>query len=105
MLPDLLSYIAERKAHRTRWVRAVTHPAVPFRFIDGMADPVSGAHIVARLRELMPTADVVELTTIGHYPQVEDPSSVLKALIEFHARLPQSNSTRQSHRSKPHTVL
>jgi pimeloyl-ACP methyl ester carboxylesterase len=93
VLPELLGYIAERKAHRTRWVGAVTNTAVPFRFIDGMADPVSGAHIVARLRELMPTADVVELPTIGHYPQVEDPAGVLRALLEFHARLSKSNGS------------
>ena len=34
---------------------------VPLRLIDGAADPVSGAHMAARYRELVPRADVVLL--------------------------------------------
>jgi pimeloyl-ACP methyl ester carboxylesterase len=58
--------------------------------IDGAADPVSGAHMVARYRELVPNADVVELDAIGHYPQVEDPAHVLEAFLAFHERLSKS---------------
>ena len=57
---------------------------MPVRVIDGMADPVSGAHMIARYRELIPTADVVELRAIGHYPQLEDPDGVLRGFLAFH---------------------
>ena len=57
------------------------------RVINGPEDPVSGAHMVARYRELVPNPDTVTLPGIGHYPQTEDPAGVLKAFFEFHQRL------------------
>ena len=77
----------ERRRHRERWVGALQTTVVPLRVIDGLEDPVSGAHMVARYRELVPHPDVVELDGIGHYPQVEDPQGVVRAFLAFHDRL------------------
>ncbi|MEU4416209.1 alpha/beta fold hydrolase [Nocardia salmonicida] len=84
----LIRYMSERREHRERWVGALATTRVPIRLIDGLVDPISGAHMVERYRELVPNADVVELPGIGHYPQVEDPASTLAAVLEFHQRLP-----------------
>ncbi len=51
---------------------------VPLRVIDGAVDPISGEHMVTRYRELIPDADTVLLTDIGHYPQIEAPCQVLE---------------------------
>lgn len=83
VLPKLLGYMPERKIHRERWVGALQHASVPTKVIDGMADPISGAHLVARYKELVPNHNVTELHDIGHYPQVEAPQAVLKAYLEF----------------------
>ena len=83
----LIKYIDERRTHRARWVGALAAAAVPQRFINGLEDPVSGAHMVRRYRERVPTADVVELPGIGHYPQIESPAAVLDAIREFHRQL------------------
>lgn len=83
----LIKYIDERRAHRTRWVGALMANAVPQRFINGLEDPVSGAHMAQRYRELVPSADVVELPGVGHYPQVEAPKAVLDAIQAFHGAL------------------
>lgn len=80
----IIHYMAERRENRARWVGALRDAKVPLRLVDGMVDPVSGAHMVARYRELVPNPDVVELANIGHYPQVEDPEGVLRALFAFH---------------------
>ena len=80
--------MAERRLHRERWVGALQTTKVPIRLVCGMADPVSGAHMVARYRELVPHPDVVELATIGHYPQLEDPVGVRGAVLAFHDGLP-----------------
>lgn len=56
---------------------------VPLRVINGADDPVSGAHMIVRLREELPDADVVSLSGIGHYPQIESPLSVFAAYREF----------------------
>ena len=86
VLPALLGYNAERRAHRARWVGALVAAPMPVRLIDGLADPVSGAHLVARYRELVPHPDVVELPGVGHYPQLEAPAAVLDAVTTFLAR-------------------
>ncbi len=83
----LIGYLAERRRHRERWVGALQRTQVPLRVIDGPVDPISGAHMVARFRELVRDADVVELPGIGHYPQIEDPAGVTRAFLEFHDRL------------------
>jgi pimeloyl-ACP methyl ester carboxylesterase len=83
VFPALLGYMAERRLHRARWVGTLVATQVPVRVIDGAADPVSGAHMVARYRALVPAPDCVELPGIGHYPQLEDPDAVLAALESF----------------------
>jgi pimeloyl-ACP methyl ester carboxylesterase len=78
----LIRYIEERKINRERWVGAILNSPIPIRMINGMADPVSGAHLVERYKELSPKADIVELKDIGHYPQVEAADEVLQAILE-----------------------
>ena len=76
----------ERRRHRERWVGALRDAAgrgIPVRLIDGTEDPVSGGHMVARYRELIPDPDVVELAGVGHYPQTEAPDAVIDAARPF----------------------
>jgi pimeloyl-ACP methyl ester carboxylesterase len=79
----LIRYMAERRAHRPRWVGALQRSRVPLRLVDGALDPVSGEHMAARYRELVPEPDVVLLPDVGHYPQWEAPEAVLAALLAF----------------------
>ncbi|NLB99781.1 MAG: alpha/beta hydrolase, partial [Pseudomonas formosensis] len=83
----LIRYMAERPVHRDRWVSAMQQTAVPLRVIDGAADPISGAHMVERYRQLIANADTVLLEGIGHYPQVEAPEQVLRHYLDFRDRL------------------
>ncbi len=79
----LIHYIAERRVQRDRWLAAMQCNRVPMRVIDGAVDPVSGAHMVARYRELIAQPDTVLLEGIGHYPQVEAPEQVLAHYLAF----------------------
>lgn len=79
----LIAYIYERRYNRERWVEALRRTRVPIRLINGPEDPVSGAHMVVRYRELVMNPDVVSLPGIGHYPQTEAPQQVLAAFFEF----------------------
>ena len=83
----LIRYIPERRRRRERWVRAMQATSLQLKLIDGLLDPISGAHMVARYRQLIPNADVTELPRIGHYPQVEAPRAVLTAYLEFRDRI------------------
>lgn len=87
IMHKLIRYMPERLAHRERWVGALQKTPVRLRVINGPDDPVSGAHMVARYRELVPNPDTVMLPGIGHYPQTEDPAGVLRAFLEFHQGL------------------
>ncbi|MHB8508712.1 MAG: alpha/beta fold hydrolase [Candidatus Dormibacteria bacterium] len=77
----LIRYIPERRRFATRWESAVEKTAIPTRFVWGMADPVSGAHMAAAIRERQPGVDLVELHDLGHYPQLEDPGRVVEEIL------------------------
>ncbi len=79
----LIRYMTERRTNRARWVGALQRTKIPLRFINGLADKVSGAHLVERFRETMPHTDIIELKGIGHYPHFEIPETVLEKFFEF----------------------
>lgn len=80
----LIRYMADRRQHRQRWVDALRRSPAPIRLVNGLVDPVSGAHLVDRYREIVdPDVDVVRLENIGHYPQVEAPQPCIDAMLAF----------------------
>jgi len=94
---SLIGYMAERRANRQRWLDALVEAQCPLQLINGSDDPVSGAHMVARYRELVRADDdIVELPDIGHYPQVEAPAAVAGAYLAFLERLGASDGREAS---------
>ena len=87
IMHKLIRYMRERRERRARWVGALQSGVVPLKLIDGAADPISGAHMAARYRELVPAADISLLQGVGHYPQVEAPQQVLVAFEAFATRV------------------
>ena len=85
----LIRYMPERRVQRERWLAAMQRGGVPLRLIDGALDPISGAHMLARYRELIPAPDTVLLDDIGHYPQIEAPALVLEHYLAFRQALEQ----------------
>lgn len=82
----LLDYMKQRKQYRERWVSALQNANAPLRLTAGMADPISGAHMVARYKQLIPNADVIEFDQIGHYPQIESAEAVVNSITSFLGR-------------------
>ncbi len=81
----LIKYMTERAKYRTRWVGALEKMNQPFRFINGLEDKVSGAHLVKRFREILPhQTDIIELKAVGHFPHFEVPDIFLEKFFEFH---------------------
>jgi pimeloyl-ACP methyl ester carboxylesterase len=89
ILHHLIQFMEERRCHRNRWVGALQKATQPMRLISGTADPVSGAGMARRYRELIPDGDVVTLRNIGHYPHFECPWEVFSAYREFRKRCEQ----------------
>jgi len=84
--PALLRYMEERRQNADRWAAAIAGYAGRQQFIWGPADPVSGAHVLPRIRETAPDATVTVLDddpAVGHYPQLEAPELVGPRLAEF----------------------
>jgi pimeloyl-ACP methyl ester carboxylesterase len=76
----VIRYLDERRRHRERWVGALQQASVPVRLIWGLEDPVSGASVAARYRQLIAAPDLIALAGVGHYPQLEAPAAVLAGL-------------------------
>lgn len=83
----LIRYMSERAKYRERWVGALERTKIPLRFINGLADPVSGAHLVKRFREILPHQDIIELVDIGHFPHFETPQETIRYFFEFHNKI------------------
>jgi pimeloyl-ACP methyl ester carboxylesterase len=94
-LARLINYMEQRRRQRERWVGALVASSVPRRLICGAVDPVSGAHLAARYRELVPDPDAVLLEGVGHYPQLEDAEGVLRAYLEFQQRVARAPLSRR----------
>jgi pimeloyl-ACP methyl ester carboxylesterase len=76
----LSHYMADRKRYATRWEAALESERAPLRFIWGMADPRSGAHIAHEIRRRLPATPLVALDGVGHYPQLEVPELVAQEI-------------------------
>jgi len=79
----LLGYIRERQEHYDRWVTAFEQAPVPYAFIWGRRDPVSGDHMLDRIRSRFPNSEITALDDVGHYPQIEAPRETSAALESF----------------------
>ncbi len=85
----LIRYMSERTVYRTRWVGALQTTKIPFCFINGSADKVSGRHLVERFREVVPhQTHILELENIGHFPHYEVPAIVLAEYFKFNRAKP-----------------
>jgi pimeloyl-ACP methyl ester carboxylesterase len=78
--PEQLVYMAERADHGGAWVESMKQTPTPLGFVYGLADPISGAHILAHAEAELPRARCVALPGLGHYPHVESPSGFIAAL-------------------------
>lgn len=75
----LSAYLNERVTYAPRWHGAVSSWPKPLSFLWGTGDPVATTSVLAGLRELRPSAEVIELPGIGHYPQIEVPHEFIAA--------------------------
>ena len=76
----LIRYNAERAAHHGRWEKALADWEGPLHLVWGLADPVSGRHVLEKATVVLPNAEVTELHGVGHFPPSEAPQAVAAAV-------------------------
>jgi len=79
----LCAYLNERVRFAQRWHGAVRDWPKPLSFLWALGDPVATTAVLAGLRELRPTAEVIELPGVGHYPQIEVPEQFTAGALEL----------------------
>ena len=76
--------VFEKYNYLNRWVNAMQNTTIPICYICGPYDPNSGKHMADRYEEIIPNPTVYLLDKyIGHWPQLEDQTNVIKYFIEF----------------------
>ncbi|HEY2515148.1 MAG TPA: alpha/beta hydrolase [Polyangiaceae bacterium] len=87
LMPALIRYTEERARFRRRWIGALERLDLPAFVAWGARDPVAVLPIADALAREIPGCERVTWEDLGHYPQVEDPERVARALIGFWDRL------------------
>jgi pimeloyl-ACP methyl ester carboxylesterase len=76
----LISYMDQREEHAERWHGAIREWPGELSLAWGLLDRVATTEVLAALRELRPSVPVTELPELAHYPQLEDPAQIARAL-------------------------
>ena len=80
LLPRLIRYIEERRAHEPRFTGAIERHPSPLAVVWGRDDPIAVPAMTDRLRRARRELDLVVLDGVGHYPMVEAPDRFLDAV-------------------------
>ena len=83
VLPALIRYTEERARFRRRWIGALERLDVPAFVAWGARDPVAVMAIADALATEIPGCSRATWDDLGHYPQVEDPERVAKAVSAY----------------------
>ncbi len=83
IMPQMIRYLDERMEHYNRWVGAITgfHSA-PMSVYWGLQDPVALEPMVNRIKAWRPVTDVYKMPDVGHWPSIEVPDRIGKAIVD-----------------------
>jgi pimeloyl-ACP methyl ester carboxylesterase len=82
-LPAIMQYVHERTRFRRRWIGALERLDLPALIAWGKKDPVCQLPIAEQLAKEIPNAELLLWDDLGHYPQVEAPDIVARAVASF----------------------
>ena len=81
LLPRLIRYIEERRAHEARFTGAIERHPSSLAVVWGRDDPIAVPTMTERLRRARRELDLVVLDGVGHYPMVEAPDRFVDAVV------------------------
>jgi pimeloyl-ACP methyl ester carboxylesterase len=86
-----IAYMAERERFTERWHGAIRDWRGALTLAWGMRDPVARTEVLDGLHALRPGVETIELPDAAHYPQIEQPELISKALQLALARASDEN--------------
>lgn len=81
LMPILIRYIEERRVHQDRWTAGFVDFAGSLTLIWGEEDPIALVAMVERMQTLRPSAKVIRLPGIGHWPSIEAPEQLASQIV------------------------
>ncbi len=83
IMSQMIRYLNERMENYDRWVGALTgfHSA-PMSVYWGLQDPVAKEPMVNRIKAWRPVTDVYKMPDVGHWPSIEVPDRIGKAILD-----------------------
>lgn len=83
IMPVIIRYMTQRERNEPHWQGALTEfKSAPFSLYWGLQDPVSVESMPNRIKELRPSTDVHKWPDVGHWPPIEVPERIAKAIID-----------------------
>jgi len=82
LMPRLMRYQQERKDNLQRWIDGLTKLSAPTSIFWGQQDPNGIEAMADRLKELRPSADLHKWPDVSHWPPIEVPERVARAIVE-----------------------
>jgi len=79
-----IQYMNDRREHEARWVGALRETDLRMLMINGVDDPVSGAHLCDVIERELPSMPIIRLPGIGHFPPLEAPDECVRHILAFH---------------------
>lgn len=81
--PLARALLGSRDHYRALWDRRDSLRDVPALIVWGMRDSAFRPHVLARWEEMLPSATVVRMPAVGHWPHEEAPSEVAETIERF----------------------
>lgn len=82
LLPRLIRYIEERRAHQERFTQGFVSFEGPMTALWGELDPIAVVAMTDRLLELRPATEVERWADVGHWPSLEAPDRLAAAILD-----------------------
>lgn len=83
LLPKLIRYIDERRAHQRHWTSALVEYDGPLALVWGSLDPIAVVAMAHRLVKLRPATELRLLPDVGHWPSIEAPDRMAHELTDL----------------------
>ncbi len=83
LMPVIIRYMLQRKRNLEHWPTTLFEfKSAPFSLYWGLQDPVSVEDMANTIKEKRPSTDLHKWPDVGHWPPIEVPERIAKAIID-----------------------